>query len=91
MAKKIQRVELTTFYSVPIHCPFCGAKVTADPGGSAEKNRVTHCAHTLFVADDEAFEYRSDRFNKQFSLPDNDEDIELPEKGIWSYGFGLYR
>ena len=82
MAKKIQRVELTTFYYVPIHCPFCGAKVTDDPGGSAGENWVTPCAHTPFVGHDEAFEYRCARFNKALGLPENDEDIELPETGI---------
>lgn len=82
MAKKIQRVELTTFYYVPIHCPFCGAKATDSHDGSAGGNWVTPCPHTLFVAHDEAFQYRSDRFNRQLDLPDDDNDIKLPDKGI---------
>ena len=40
------------------------------------------CPHTLFVAHDEGFEYRSERFNNQLGLPEGDDDIELPIKGI---------
>jgi hypothetical protein len=82
MPKQIQRVELTTFYHLPIHCPFCGAKVTDNSAASGEGNWATPCAHTLFVAHDEAFEFRSDRFNKLLELPDDHENIALPDKGI---------
>jgi hypothetical protein len=44
------------------------------------------CQHTLFVATDEGFEYRSKRFNEHMALPDNQESRpELPEDN--EYGF----
>ncbi len=82
MDTKIQRIEITTNYSTSIHCPFCGQKVSDVEAGEAGEAWVKPCPHTLFIAHDEGFEYRSERFNAQLGLPDDDDDIELPEKGI---------
>lgn len=66
MAKVIQRVELTTFYDSPIHCPFCGTRVIAYPEN--EEPTVSPCPHTLFIAHDMGFEYRSQRFNQSMGF-----------------------
>jgi hypothetical protein len=82
MGKNIQRVEITSNYGTSIFCPFCGQKVSNTEAGDAGEEWVNPCAHTLFVAHDEAFEYRSERFNVQLNLPEDGDDIELPDKGI---------
>ena len=62
----IQRTELKTFYYTPVHCPFCGVRVMgADP---IDETRITACPHTLFIAHDTAFEYRSARLDKNLQL-----------------------
>lgn len=66
MTQTIQRTELKTHYYTPIHCPFCGTRVMgADP---VDETLITACPHTLFIAHDTAFEYRSDRFNQNIGL-----------------------
>jgi len=61
MPQLIQRTELKTFYYTPVHCPFCGVRVMgADP---IDETRITACPHTLFIAHDTAFEYRSARLD----------------------------
>jgi len=81
MTRAIQRVELTKHYEVSIFCPFCGQKVV---DMEAEGEYMTHpCAHTLFIAHDEGFEYRSGLFDEALGLVGIDsDDIELPEHGI---------
>ena len=65
MPHKIQRIELTS-YHLPLHCPFCGAKsYSADPDETAD---ISPCRHTLFVADDEGFSFRSALFNKLMNI-----------------------
>lgn len=67
--KEIQRVELHAFYHVSIFCPFCGAKVIDNEEASSGGDSPTNpCLHTLFVAHDEGFEYRSERFNRERGL-----------------------
>jgi hypothetical protein len=75
----IQRVE-TWRYDLPLHCPFCGAKAI-DP--ESETSPLANlCKHVLFVAHDEAFEIRSDKFNSLMGIEGiEDDDIELGEKG----------
>ena len=66
MQTAIQRTELKTYYYTPVHCPFCGVRVMgADP---VDETRITACPHTLFIAHDTAFEYRSGRFDEHFDL-----------------------
>ncbi|MEY2632513.1 MAG: hypothetical protein RIR00_1167 [Pseudomonadota bacterium] len=68
MTQAIQRTELKTYYYTPVHCPFCGTRVMgADP---VDETLITACAHTLFIAHDTAFEYRSERFDRNISLND---------------------
>ncbi len=82
MDKTIQRVEINTNYGTSIFCPFCGQKVSNTEAGESGEEWVSPCPHTLFVAHDEGFEYRSERFNAQLGLPEDGDEIELPEKGI---------
>lgn len=66
MSQLIQRTELKTFYYTPVHCPFCGVRVMgADP---QDETRITACPHTLFIAHDTAFEYRSARLDKNLEF-----------------------
>lgn len=66
MSQFIQRTELKTFYYTPVHCPFCGVRVMgADPD---DETRITACTHTLFIAHDTAFEYRSGRLDDNLGL-----------------------
>lgn len=70
----IQRAELKTHFYTPVHCPFCGTRVMgADP---ADETRITACPHTLFIAHDTAFEYRSARLNNNLGLSQlSDEEV----------------
>jgi len=85
--KKIQRVELNKFYFIAIHCPFCGAKVVASGADTAENSGdggspFTPCLHTIFIAHDEGFEYKSEHFNENVSVSldeDSDDAIESPD------------
>ena len=47
-----------------------------------EEEMVNPCIHTLFMAHDEGFEYRSERFDSDRGIAGiADENVELPEKG----------
>ncbi len=66
MTEAIQRTELKTYSYTPVHCTFCGTRVTgADP---VDETLITACPHTLFIAHDMAFEYRSERFDQNLHL-----------------------
>ena len=66
MTMAIQRTELKTYYYTPVHCPFCGTRVMgADP---VDETHITACPHTLFIAHDAAFEYRSERLDRNLNL-----------------------
>lgn len=82
MTTKIQRIEINTNYQTPIHCPFCGKKVADSEAANSEESWATPCPHTLFIAHDMGFEYRSVRFNTQLDLPEDEDDIDLPDTGI---------
>lgn len=74
--------------SSPVLCPFCGCMTY--PGDKEEDwtfdPETCVCEHTLFVATDDGFEYRSSRFNQHMSLPDNQESQpELPEDNDGGY------
>jgi hypothetical protein len=80
MADKIKRIE-TNQYREPVFCMFCGQRVL-NPDNS--DNMVTPCSHTLFVAHDEAFEYRSSRFNTSMGFKADDDSPE-PDIGEYNY------
>jgi hypothetical protein len=82
MVAKIQRVELNTFYDASIFCPFCGTKII-DYDDAHPKGVNSPCPHTLFVAHDEGFEFRSPRLDDCLGIlgVDND-DLLITEDGI---------
>lgn len=83
MKHAIQRTELKTFYYTPVHCPFCGTRVMgADP---ADETRITACPHTLFIAHDTAFEYRSGRFDANLALGGLS-DLEVEQRWLGKEG-----
>ena len=81
----IQRVELNTFYWVSIFCPFCGQKVVGFE--ESEEVHTNPCDHTLFVAHDLGFEYRSHRFNENLGITDvgDDDVLEQFDENIAGY------
>lgn len=78
-ASKLQRIEMCSFYDVDIHCPFCGQKVV-NYGSDGSDPGAIPCDHTIFVANDEGFEYRSPEFNAFFKVTD-EEELDLDELG----------
>ena len=80
-AGKIQRVVLNT-YDLSVYCPFCGETPDNRKNGELVGFKKKPCKHLLFIAHDEGFEYRSDRFNKLMKLPKGefkpkDEDFHI--------------
>lgn len=83
--------------SDPVCCPFCG--FICCPGEDDADAWVFDadtcvCDHTLFVATDYGFEYRSSDFNRLAGLPDNGEpELTLPvanKHGYDGYTSALY-
>lgn len=66
MTQAIQRTELKTFYYMPVHCPFCGVRVMG--AVPEDETQITACAHTLFIAHDTAFEFRTERFDSNVNI-----------------------
>lgn len=63
--------------AAPICCPFCGFVACpghgdGSPGWMFDPDTCV-CEHTLFVATDDGFEFRSSLFNRRMGLPDNQE------------------
>lgn len=83
MGKKIQRVELNSFYYVDLHCPFCGEKVISQ-NDELKEPKIFPCTHTIFVADDADLEYRSSEFNEFFRV-NAEEGVDLDELGYDHY------
>jgi hypothetical protein len=74
--KNIQRVELDCYHQ-PIFCPACGQRVITGTDAN-----ITPCSHTLFIAHDEGFEYRSAAFDKEMGIEGISSDaLELGEAG----------
>lgn len=80
---EIQRVELQEYYDISIFCPFCGQKVVDMEAAEEGQEMNKPCPHTLFIAHDEAFEFRSQNFDENRGVVDvSEDDIEFPETGI---------
>lgn len=80
---KIQRIELD-YNGLPVHCPVCGQRVVT--GGEVDEPEVDPCEHTLFVAHDEGFEYRSKKFDRLKDIEDIDSaDIDVGNEGYDGY------
>ena len=80
-----QTIELNEFYGHSIFCMFCGKKVVdweAQAQGR-DDGIFNPCIHTLFIGQDEGFEYRSDRWDQAMGIVGVEtDDLELPEHGI---------
>lgn len=80
-AKAVACVEVP--HTARIYCPFCGHEVLNPEKAQRGGDYFSACPHTLFVAHDEAFEYRSHRFDADVGISGVDSDeIDLPEHGI---------
>ena len=75
MGTKIQRIEINTNYNTPIHCPFCGQKVIDLDSDNSGEAWCEPCPHTLFIAHDMGFEYRSERINDHLDLPEDEDEM----------------
>ena len=67
----IQRVEIDAFCYASIFCPFCGQQVVEN---EEEVVDTKPCKHTLFIAHDEGFEYRSKTFDEHLGISGVDDD-----------------
>jgi hypothetical protein len=47
---------------LPLHCPVCGQCILTGTGDNQDV--LNPCKHTLFIANDAGFEYRSNIFDK---------------------------
>jgi hypothetical protein len=79
--KSIQCVEVPSDHVV--YCPYCGLESLSPEKARNGEDYFSSCPHTLFIAHDMAFEYRSERFDAALEIVgvEND-DIDLPEDGI---------
>ena len=55
---------------IATHCPFCGHQVVL---GDDEHREIDPCEHTLFMATDHGFEFKSEEFDKHLGIKDGDE------------------
>lgn len=77
----MQRVELSHTVE-SLYCPFCGHCIFGQSKGTDHGSYLGACSHTLFVAHDEGFEYRSEKFDELADLPEGWVDSDVPEDGI---------
>ena len=79
--ERIQRIEFHLGPFAALHCPFCGQLV--QPGPDADDRELRPCAHTLFIATDEGFEFRSLCFDAVMGIAGIDnEDLDLQDGNI---------
>ena len=83
MPGAIQRYESDQF-RIPIFCLFCGQKVF-------DRDNLGHwdtaCPHTLFLAHDVGFEYRSPALNTSVGLKADD---DTPDPNIGDYNYDTF-
>lgn len=79
MKKRIKIIKIDPD-DYPVYCPFCKQQIAGcetlegdddeeEIEDEIENYEYTPCEHTLFIAGDEGFEYRSERFSSLMSLP----------------------
>lgn len=87
MSSHIQSVQIDAFWDSPIHCPFCGQGVVLPEAA----NPFQPCPHTLFIANDEGFGFRAQRFNKLMNLGEDEPEIglDIGEEGIDGFTDGV--
>jgi hypothetical protein len=77
----MQRVELNRAVE-SLYCPFCGHCVFGKSQDVDYESFLGACPHTFFVAHDEGFEFRSEKFNEIAGIPADLDESDLPEGGI---------
>lgn len=80
MSNRIQSVQIDAFWDAPIYCPFCGQGVVLPEAAVP----FQPCSHTLFIANDEGFGFRHQRFNDLMDLSEAEPEIglDIGEEGI---------
>jgi hypothetical protein len=81
--QRIQRYERTTFYDLPIYCPYCGQQVL---DFQSETPSTKPCSHTLFIAHDEGYDFIADRVAAQltghgYQVTKHDDAFEVERAG----------
>ena len=66
-------IEIEGLFLSDIYCMFCGKKViqVEDEGFDVDYHP---CAHTLFIANDAGFQYRSELFDKHMGITGVDDE-----------------
>lgn len=78
---RIQRVEINHDIT-SVYCPFCGKNVSPQIDASSAIP-IDPCPHTLFIAHDVDFEYRSEYYDQIMGITGVASDsIDLGENGI---------
>lgn len=68
-------------YYEPCYCPFCKKMVINPEQFDDEEAWLDVCEHTLFVAHDHGFSYRSEKFDTTLHVTGlADEEFDLPGK-----------
>ena len=73
---KIKKIEIDNG-EFPVCCPFCKQVIMADDNGGMDEVTYTICNHTLFIACSDGFDYRSESFNANMNLPQDEDDLFL--------------
>jgi hypothetical protein len=80
---KIQKIEIDTS-KYPLHCPVCGQRILS--GIESVEPIIAPCKHTLFIAHDEGFEYRSSLYDKISHIEGvKSEQIHIGDQGYDSF------
>lgn len=74
----IRRDESLDNYEEPLLCPVCHEQVV--PTDTDPNLELTPCEHTLFIATDDGFEYRSDEFDQLMNIVGiESDDLEIED------------
>ena len=77
----MQRVEFCDTNG-HLYCPFCGHCVIGINEEFGQESFLGPCIHTLYVAHDEGFEYRSEKFNELAKMPDDGDEFDFQDVSI---------
>jgi hypothetical protein len=76
-------IRIVEVEKVPSDCPFCNERVLIYGNEEDDEDyceiTTAPCPHTLFIATDADFEYRSDIFNENLKIKDEDDLWNLIE------------
>lgn len=74
-------IEMTTYYDIPLHCPFCGVPATHNEGGAWE---VKGCGHLQLLTSSDFTFFMSERTQRLveeagFEVTREDDDITVSD------------